>query len=155
MRDLKCKLGTGNVVAAVVAVLEKQANIEKEIYDADKELFRRNFQESSRNCSIELSETSATQSAAATKNSERSLENSIFGVLYSGGSKEDESFRSAVEDFDSVAEDVRKNFVKTDSLRRRRETVGSESGEVDGSFRVSSWRLKGFDKKSQQVQFSS
>ncbi|XP_045479062.1 liprin-beta-1 isoform X3 [Harmonia axyridis] len=131
MRELKCKLGTGNAVAAVVAVLEKQSKI----YDA--ETSRGNFQErtsSSGNCHAVRDEI-ATQSA-----SKNNLE-SIFDAVYGGGvsSKEDESFRTAVEDFDCVAEDVRRNFVKTDSLRRRRrtDTDVSESGDVDGgAFRI-------------------
>ncbi|XP_044747853.1 uncharacterized protein LOC123309066 isoform X3 [Coccinella septempunctata] len=119
MRDLKCQAGAGNVVAAVVAVLEKQSSVVREIYDDGS--FRGN-------CPIEV--VDATQSAA--KNKDAALET---GAFY-GVSKEDESFRSAVEDFDSVAEDVRKNFVKTGSLRRKKEALEVDVGEVDGAFRI-------------------
>ncbi|KAL3267266.1 hypothetical protein HHI36_011399 [Cryptolaemus montrouzieri] len=137
MRDLKCKVGAGNVVAAFVSVLEKQSNEPTsytKLCDAEKVQHPKNFQEQgTRDCLIGRSETS-TQSASSI-NSDQCLKNSIFSV-YENVSKADENFQSAVKDFDSVVEDVQRNFTKTNSLRRRREVLECDTEEWGGAFRI-------------------
>ncbi|KAK9876201.1 hypothetical protein WA026_011329 [Henosepilachna vigintioctopunctata] len=76
----------------------------------------------SKSCLIENIEAHHETSTQSTPiNSDHGcVENSIFGV-YVNVSKADENFRSALEDFDSEAEDVQRNFSKTNSLRRIKE----------------------------------
>ncbi|KAG5883909.1 hypothetical protein JTB14_032133 [Gonioctena quinquepunctata] len=116
MREV-CKSGT--VVAAVVAVLEKQ---KFDNNDSDKRQF--SSAETNKTPSIENGEDPSlprqgtldrnkTCSSSPTKNSRRCLDDEI-------------SFESAVKDFHSVAEDVQ-NFCTTNSLKRCHDRVKTES----------------------------